>query len=176
MPSGHDTSDIRFEAHLAAAWPPHDWKDLTILVAVSGGGDSVALLRGLEAIGLPGEGRLIAAHVNHKLRGPDSDADQQFVEALCQERGIPCEAATAALDGAASGQGQGIEAAARRARYAALEAMAGRQGARFVVTAHTADDQAETILHRIIRGTGIRGLGGMARAGRLARQRYCGRY
>ncbi len=153
-----------FETLLAASLPPENWKDLTVLVAVSGGGDSVALLRGLDAIKLPGEGRLIAAHVNHKLRGADSDADQQFVEALCRERGIPCEVATAAIGGAASGQGQGLEAAARRARYAALEEMAGRLGARFVVTAHTADDQAETILHRIVRGTGIRGLGGMARA------------
>ena len=153
-----------FEARLADSWPPENWKDVTVLAAVSGGGDSVALLRGLEALKLPGEGRLIAAHVNHKLRGTDSDADQQFVEALCRERGIPCEVAAAAVDGAASGQGQGLEAAARRARYAALEAMAGRLGARFVVTAHTADDQAETVLHRIVRGTGIRGLRGMARA------------
>ena len=153
-----------FETRLAASWSPANWKDITVLIAVSGGGDSVALLRGLEAIKLPGEGRLIAAHVNHKLRGADSDADQQFVEALCRERCIPCEVAMAAVDGAASGQGQGLEAAARRARYAALEEMAGRLGARFVVTAHTADDQAETVLHRIVRGTGIRGLGGMARA------------
>jgi tRNA(Ile)-lysidine synthase len=153
-----------FESRLIASWPLHHWNDLTILVAVSGGGDSVALLRGLEAIRMPGEGRLIAAHVNHKLRGADSEADQEFVEVLCRERGIPCEVAIAAIDGTASGQGQGLEAAARRARYAALEEMAGRLGARFVVTAHTADDQAETILHRIIRGTGIRGLGGIARS------------
>ena len=153
-----------FETRLSASWPPEQWQSVTVLVAVSGGGDSVALLRGLAAIRLPGEGRLISAHVNHKLRGPDSDADQQFVEALCQELGIPCEVAAAAIDGSASGQGQGIEAAARRARYAVLEEMAGRLGARFVVTAHTADDQAETILHRIVRGTGVRGLGGIARA------------
>jgi tRNA(Ile)-lysidine synthase len=152
------------ELRLATSWPPEDWKDVTVLAAVSGGGDSVAVLRGLEAIRLPGEGRLIAAHVNHKLRGSESDGDQQFVETLCRESGIPCEVAIAAIDGAASGQGQGLESAARRARYAALEKMAGRLGARFVVTAHTADDQAETILHRIIRGTGIRGLAGMARA------------
>jgi len=60
--------------------------------------------------------------------------------------------------------GQGIEATARRARYGTLDAMAGRVGARFVVTAHTADDQAETILHRILRGTGLRGLSGMSRS------------
>lgn len=156
-----------FEARLSASWPPDEWKEMTVLAAVSGGGDSVALLRGLEAIKRPGEGRLIAAHVNHKLRGTESDADQAFVEELCRMRGLPCEVATAAFDISAGGHGRGIEAAARRARYSALEEMAGRVGARFVVTAHTADDQAETILQRILRGTGIRGLAGMARARRL---------
>ena len=80
--------------------------------------------------------------------------------------GLACEVATAALDPAAGSRGQGIEAA-RAARYAVLEEMAGRVGARFVVTAHTADDQAETILHRILRGTGLRGLSGMSRSRRL---------
>lgn len=153
-----------FETHLAASWPPEDWKDTTVLVAVSGGGDSVALLRGLAALKLPGEGRLIAAHVNHKLRGADSDADQAFVQALCRQLGLACEAATATVDPTAGRRGQGIEATARRVRYAVLEEMAGRVGARFVVTAHTADDQAETILHRVLRGTGIRGLSGMSRS------------
>ncbi|MEI8374735.1 MAG: tRNA lysidine(34) synthetase TilS [Planctomycetota bacterium] len=154
-----------FETRLAASWPPEDWKDLTVLVAVSGGGDSVALLRGLAALKLPGEGRLIAAHVNHKLRGADSDADQAFVQQLCRQVELACEVATVTVDPTAGSQG--IEATARRVRYAAMEEMAGRLGARFVVTAHTADDQAETILHRILRGTGIRGLSGMSRSRRL---------
>ena len=152
-----------FETRLADSWPPENWKDLTVLVAVSGGGDSVGLLRGLAALKPPGEGRLIAAHVNHKLRGVDSDADQEFVRGLCRQLELACEVATATVDTAGS-RGQGIEATARRARYAALEEMAGRVGARFVVTAHTADDQAETILHRILRGTGLRGLSGMSRS------------
>jgi tRNA(Ile)-lysidine synthase len=156
-----------FEARLAASWPPERWKDLSVIVAVSGGGDSVALLRGLAAIKQPGEGRLIAAHVNHKLRGADADDDQVFVERLCRQLGLDCEAATAVVDAAAGGRGQGIESQARKERYAILEAMAGRLGARFVVTAHTADDQAETILHRILRGTGLRGLAGMSRSRRL---------
>ena len=62
------------------------------------GGDSVALLRGLAALKLPGEGRLIAAHANHKLRGVDSDADQAFVQQLCQQLGLVCEIATATVD------------------------------------------------------------------------------
>ena len=166
MPDAHHLAIHSFETCLAASWPPQDWKDVTVLVAVSGGGDSTALLRGLAAIRLTGDGRLIAAHVNHKLRGESSDADQAFVGKLCRTLGVQCEVATVAID-AAGRQGQGIEAAARRARYAAMEEMAGRLGARFVVTAHTADDQAETILHRILRGTGVRGLAGMSRARRL---------
>jgi tRNA(Ile)-lysidine synthase len=167
MPEDQNKTHHAFERHLAKSWPPDDWKDVTVLAAVSGGGDSVALLRGLAAIKMPGEGRLIAAHVNHKLRGAESDADQSFVEELCRTLSLPCEVTTVAVDVAAGGQGQGVEAVARRARYAALKAMAGRLGARFVVTAHTADDQAETILHRILRGTGIRGLAGIPRARRL---------
>jgi tRNA(Ile)-lysidine synthase len=168
MPNSPPSPLHPFGTHLAASWPPEDWKDLTVLIAISGGTDSVALLCGLEAVRLPGEGRLIAAHVNHKLRGAEADADQNFVEELCRSRNIPCEVAAAAINTAGGGRrGQGIEAAARKVRYAALEEMAGRLGARFVVTAHTADDQAETVLHRILRGTGIRGLAGMSRARRL---------
>ncbi len=127
----------------------------------------MALLCGLAALKPPGECRLIAGHVNHKLRGSDSDADQAFVQQLCRQMELACEVTTATVDPTAGNRGQGIEATARRARYAVLEEMAGRVGARFVVTAHTADDQAETILHRILRGTGLRGLSGMSRSRRL---------
>jgi len=167
MTDGQVLSRYPFESRLAAAWPPDDWKDLTVLVAVSGGSDSVALLCGLAALKLPGEGRLIAAHVNHKLRGSDSDADQTFVQELCRQLGLACEFATAGIDRTVGSHGQGIEASARHARYDALEKMAERFGGRFVVTAHTADDQAETVLHRILRGTGLRGLRGMSRSRRL---------
>ena len=156
-----------FETRLAASWPPEEWKDVSVLVAVSGGGDSTALLCALAALRLPGEGRLIVSHVNHKLRGADSDADEEFVRDLCRQLELTCSVATAVIELSSGGRGQGIEALARRARYAALEEAADRLGARFVVTAHTADDQAETILHRILRGTGIGGLRGMSRSRRL---------
>ena len=89
---------------------------------------------------------------------------EQFVVELCRRLSVTCEVGRVAVDRLAAESGDGIEAAARTARYHFLEQTAGRLGARFVATAHTADDQAETILHRIIRGTGIRGLSGMARA------------
>jgi len=150
------------ESKLAAAWPPSEWADVTVVAAVSGGCDSVALLRALTAVKAAGEGRICAAHLNHRLR-PEADKDQRFVVDLCSRLGVECEVGHIDVGRAAAEEGEGIEAAARRCRYRFLQEAAGRFGARFVVTAHTADDQTETILHRIIRGTGIRGLGGMAR-------------
>jgi tRNA(Ile)-lysidine synthase len=155
-----------FEAKLAATWPPSDWNDVTVVVAVSGGGDSVALLRAMVALKTSGAGRICAAHLNHQLR-LDADDDERFVVELCQQLDVRCEVERAPADQLAARSGDGLEAAARAARYRFLQKTAGRLGARFVVTAHTADDQAETILHRILRGTGIRGLAGMARARRL---------
>ena len=147
------------EIKLAEAWPPSHWADVTVLVAVSGGGDSVALLRAMAALKTGGEGRLCAAHLNHQLR-PDADDDERFVVDLCGRLGVTCEVGRVDVGSPGGPVGDGIEAAARSARYRFLEEAAGRLGARFVATAHTADDQAETILHRILRGTGIRGLGG----------------
>lgn len=150
------------ESKLAGAWPPSDWADVTVVVAVSGGCDSVALLCALRAIATDGPGHLCVAHLNHQLRD-EADEDERFVVDLCRRLGVTCEVGRATVEQSADG----LEAAARRARYDFLEQTAGRLGARFVTTAHTADDQAETILHRIIRGTGIRGLSGMARVRRL---------
>ncbi len=151
------------EVSLAAAWPPHAWRDVTVLLAVSGGADSVALLRAMTTLRTDGEGRLVAAHLNHQLRGDQSAADETFVIELCRQLGTPCEVGHARVDRLAAGSGDGLEAAARKARYEFLQQTATRLGARYVVTAHTADDQAETILHRIIRGTGVGGLAGMDR-------------
>jgi tRNA(Ile)-lysidine synthase len=151
------------ESKLAQAWPPSQWADVTVLAAVSGGGDSVALVRAMTALKTGGAGRICAAHLNHQLR-PDAQDDEQFVVELCDRLGVTCEVERIAVDRLAAESGDGIEAAARWARYRFLQQTAGRLGARFIVTAHTADDQAETILHRILRGTGVRGLSGMARA------------
>ena len=157
MPSLH-----LLETNLAAAWPPANWQEVTTLVAVSGGADSVALMRAIRALKTRGEGHLCVAHFNHHLRGEQSAADEAFVVELCRRFDLPCEVGHA--PGRAEAEGSdGLEAAARTARYEFLQQAAARLGARYVVTAHTADDQVETILHRILRGTGIGGLGGIRR-------------
>jgi tRNA(Ile)-lysidine synthase len=151
---------------LAAGLPPtHEWTFPT-LVAVSGGGDSVALLLGLLRLAAPATGsRLVVAHADHGLR-PDSAADRDFVERLAAGHGL--RSVTARLQVAAETGGEGLEARARRLRYAFLAETAHEVGARHVVVAHTADDQAETVLHRILRGTGPAGLVGMRRSRTLA--------
>src|SRR5262245_22183340 len=134
------------------------------VVAVSGGADSVALLRALADDSPPGG--LIVAHLNHRLRGADSDADAAFVAQLCPQLPHHIEAIDVAV--AAADGGENLESAARRVRYEFLEKVAHETGASWVATAHTLDDQAETVLHRLIRGTGLRGLRGIAERRNLA--------
>lgn len=124
-----------------------------VFCAVSGGADSVALLFGMyllrEKLGL----ELSAAHFNHHLRAEESDADEAFVRELCARYDIPLT-----VEGAWVRPGKkGLEAAAREVRYAFLRSLPGK-----VATAHTADDNAETVLMHLIRGTGLKGLGGIA--------------
>ena len=163
-PMASDASlTVQFESKVSEAWPPASWQDMTVLVAVSGGADSVAVLRALRSLKKGGKGRLLAAHFNHGIRGGESDADEAFVAELCHQVEVPCEIGRARIEQFEAAM-DGVEAAARAARYEFLRETAARVGARYVVTGHTADDQAETILHRILRGTGIAGLAGMARA------------
>lgn len=157
---------LPLETTLAESWPAEQWDDVSVIVAVSGGPDSVALLRAMATLKTGGRGCLYAAHLNHQLR-PEADEDERFVVELCGRLNIVCEVERTAVKSLAAAAGDGIEAAARAARYRFFEQAAGRLGARFVAVAHTADDQAETILHRILRGTGVRGLSGMARTRRL---------
>ncbi len=152
-----------FEQRVAAAWPPAAWQEVTVLIAVSGGADSVALLRALARLKSGGAGRLLVAHFNHALRREEAVADEQFVVELCRQLGLECHVGHAP-SGLLPMRGDGLEAAAREARYQFLQAAAEAAGARYAVTAHTADDQAETILHRVIRGTGVAGLEGIPRA------------
>lgn len=155
-----------FESAVSASWPPQSWADCTVLVAVSGGADSVALLRALAAVRISGKGRLIVAHLDHQLR-PESDQDASFVRTLAERLGLPAVIDRANVQAVADAAGDGVEAAARAARYEFLQATAQGFGARFVVTAHTADDQIETLLQRILRGTSVAGLSGIPRARQL---------
>lgn len=157
------SSTPHLESLLAAAWPPADWRDVRVVVAVSGGADSVALLRALGAVAAEGQRGLVVAHFNHLAR-PDAALDAEFVRELSAQLKLPCKIG----QGVISAAGDGWEAAARRARYAFLRQVAHDHGARYVAVAHTADDQAETVLHRIVRGTGVAGLRGMPRARKLS--------
>jgi tRNA(Ile)-lysidine synthase len=152
---------------LAAAWPPERWQHVTVLVAVSGGADSVALVWGLNQLRTSSERKLIVAHFNHRLRGAESDADQSFVQDLAEELGLRFVTAAAESDLAGQRGGRGLEGAAREARYEFLARAADEAGARYVATAHTADDQVETMLHNLVRGTGLAGLAGIPRARQL---------
>ncbi|MGE0761054.1 MAG: tRNA lysidine(34) synthetase TilS [Pirellulaceae bacterium] len=175
---------------LASVWPPAEWAEASVLVGVSGGADSVALVRCLILLKqrAGGAGQLLVAHYNHRLRGAESDADQQFVQRLCGQLQVPCitndplglEPGTGRdLDNASPFANSGTdvveaaapaaadEASARSARYRFLTARAKAAGARYLVVAHTADDQAETVLHRILRGTGLDGLAGIPRVRQL---------
>lgn len=124
-----------------------------VVCAVSGGADSVALLFALYLLREKLQISLSAAHYNHGLRGEESDRDQAFVEALCSRYDIPLQVAK----GKVIPGKKGLEAAAREARYAFLESLPGK-----IATAHTADDNAETVLMHLVRGTGLKGLGGIA--------------
>ncbi len=151
-----------FDRLLAQSWPPDEWDDVGVMIAVSGGPDSVALLRAMVRIRPTDRGQLAVAHFNHGLRGQESVADEQFVVELCRELEVACVVGHAEKPLAESAR-DGIEAAARTARYDFFVRTAERLGARYLATGHTADDQVETILHRILRGTGIGGLEGMPR-------------
>ena len=135
-----------------------------VLVAVSGGGDSVALLRLLVRYTEVAPLDITVAHVNHGLRGERSDEDQRFVEALAARLGLGIRV----LKTDPSGPGallKGSEEAARRVRHTLLNRAARATGCPRIALAHTKDDQAETILLRLMRGAGRRGLSGMAFAG-----------
>ena len=125
----------------------------TVICALSGGADSVALLFGCcllkDKLGIT----LEAAHFNHNLRGAESHRDEQFARQLCDRYEVPLHIGSAEVKPGP----KGLEAAAREARYRFFATLPGK-----VATAHTADDNAETVLLHLVRGTGLKGLGGIA--------------
>lgn len=136
-------------------------RDARLVLAVSGGADSLALLEILRLIAPTLGWQLTAATLDHQLRGEAGAADVQFVVHTGRAWGIPVIAGQANVQQLAAQWGIGIEAAARRARYDFLASAARQVGAQYVLTAHHADDQAETVLMHLLRGAGAQGLSGM---------------
>lgn len=166
-PAAHRALDRLCDA-VTEAWPLHRFADVTTMVAVSGGADSVGLLRALAhllATHSPGgaahfRGRIVVLHYNHRLRGEHSEEDERFVSGLAASLGLDWEIQRAA-ESRPLPQHAVDEASLRGERYAFFDAVAHRRGARYVVTAHTADDNVETVLHQLFRGTGPAGMAGM---------------
>lgn len=132
-----------------------------VAVAVSGGADSVALLRILLELRAGLGIVLFVAHFNHQLRGEDSDADEQFVADLARQHDLPFFAGRGDVRAYAAAKKLGIEHGARDLRYDWLLNVAREQRLEVVATAHTADDQAETVLMKFLRGASTRGLAGI---------------
>ena len=133
----------------------------SVVCAVSGGADSMALLWAMYLLRDKLKIQLSAAHFNHRLRGEESDRDEAFVREFCIGYGIPFSVGSEQVRPGA----KGLEAAAREARYTFLRSLPGK-----IATAHTADDNAETVLMHLVRGTGLKGLGGITPVnGRLIR-------
>jgi tRNA(Ile)-lysidine synthase len=131
-----------------------------VLVALSGGGDSVALLHCLVRIRGELGITLEAAHLNHSLRGGESDGDERFCREVCERLGAPLTV-ECLEKGALDRTGESLETAARKARREFLTRTARFVGTDRIATGHTRDDQAETVLQRIIRGSGPTGLAGI---------------
>lgn len=132
-----------------------------ILAAVSGGADSVALLLALCDLRDQGRIRLSAAHFEHGIRGEESIADMRFAEKMCAEKNVPFYAGSGDVPAESVRRGTGLEETARDLRRAFLAKTAKSIGADAIALAHHADDQAETVLMRLMRGSGGRGIGGM---------------
>ena len=133
-----------------------------LLVAVSGGADSVALLRGLVEVAPRFSIELSVAHFNHRLRGIESDDEADWVADLAQKWNLPCEVGSWSRNDHELAQGvRGIEETARSRRYQFLDDVASNGGCPNIAIAHTANDQAETVLHHLLRGTGLTGLAGI---------------
>ncbi len=142
-----------------------------VLVALSGGPDSVALVHLLLELQTGGELTVAGlAHFNHRLRGADADDDERFCREMAAALGLPIEVGSGDVRAAAASTGRSIEDAARELRYQFLEEAAVRLTADAVAVGHSLDDQAETFLLRLLRGAGPRGLSGiLPRSGRVIR-------
>jgi tRNA(Ile)-lysidine synthase len=160
-----------FARRLLGEWRRRGWpaRGEALVVAVSGGADSTALLLALEELQRAGllALELTAAHLDHGLRGERAAADARWTGELARSLGFQFVLGRASLGEAAGARRDNLEQAARRARYEFLAGAAREKGARAVLAAHTLDDQAETVLLRLLRGSGAEGLAGMSAERRL---------
>ncbi len=148
-------------SEFSRTWPPDRWRDTGVVVGVSGGADSVALLRAICQCRIDSDrdrprGFVVVAHFNHALRGKESTADQDFVTTLAGQLGLESQVGR-------SDSGVSDESSLRNERLAFLQEVAKKAGARYVAVAHSADDNVETVLHHLMRGTGPAGIAGIRR-------------
>ena len=148
---------IRHTVERYALFSPGD----SVLIALSGGCDSVCLLSVLSEFSKSLHLKLMGVHVNHQLRGMESDRDEAFVKLLCKGLGLPLTVIRADVASYAKKHKTGTEEAGRLLRYEAFERVRQENGFQWVATAHHADDNVETVFMRFLRGTGIRGLAGI---------------
>lgn len=152
---------------IADAWPTSRWIDVGVVVGCSGGADSVALLLVLDALRRTfrtGRGFLVVAHFHHGLRGNNADGDRDFTSNLADRLGLPAVSGSINGDDARDPCVPPVrdEASLRARRYAFLASVAASRGARYVAVGHSADDNVETVLHQLLRGTGPAGACGMS--------------
>ena len=136
--------------------------DSKLLIAVSGGPDSLALLHVMQSmLGMGAFAGIAVAHVNHKLREPASDEEEETVRKYCEDWNVPFFLKRVDTSHISEKEKTGIEETARNLRYQFFEELIEMHGFDFVLTAHTANDQAETVLLNMVRGAGVSGLGGI---------------
>lgn len=133
----------------------------TVVAGVSGGPDSMVLLHLLRTLSAEEGFRVVAAHVNHRFRGAEADAEEELVKRVAAEWGVACETIAIDVPAFIAETGLNPQEAAREKRYGFLRESARRNGARTIALGHHADDQAETVLMRLLRGSGIGGLAGI---------------
>lgn len=129
----------------------------SVVAGVSGGADSVALLRALTTLGV----RTIAVHCNFHLRGDESDRDMRFVQSLCERLRVPLHVTDVDVEAYRREHGVSVEMACRETRYAVFRDIMTSEGCDRIAVAHNSDDQAETVLLNLLRGSGVAGLRGM---------------
>ncbi len=149
-------SRFGIEQAICEAWPIELWGESTVIVAASGGADSTALLEAILQI-RPDPARTIVAHFNHAMRGAESDGDQSFVESTSEKLGVKCISKRATPDEISKPS----ESSLRKLRHQFLKEVALSHNARWIVMGHQADDQVETFLHHLLRGSGPSGLSGI---------------